>query len=344
MKIEASIYSDGESKELLAWTTYEGPSAVEEISLDFVAGQSTLLTKSSPYILHLEVQEGNPFAILGQAQLRLFAASGEQIKPIDLPRQFSLLEGVPYITHIKSLKDGQLKSILFPYVRPLSIESSPLALEVEVLDRPDAEKPLARVSYQRSEIPKDEIRLDLPVDQAISISAGETYYLRIVLSKGGGIRLRGSALVNESGWDMTLPFRISDRDGYGGYYTGVSQEAYWPDDQDDDHDGISDKLDRIVHTLSEGDAIVIGTNRQYGTTTRVPIRYPLTTAYYRELFDCRAGRSVASCAAKAQPGEIDNRLGYELIAVFESNPTLGPLEINDQLAEEAFSVYDHPKV
>ncbi len=37
-------------------------------------------------------------------------------------------------------------------------------------------------------------------------------------------------------------------------------------------------------------------------------------------------------------------MGFELIKTFQSNPHLGSLEINDQPSEEAFTVYDHPKV
>jgi hypothetical protein len=33
-----------------------------------------------------------------------------------------------------------------------------------------------------------------------------------------------------------------------------------------------------------------------------------------------------------------------LIAVFQNDPRLGPFSFNDQYAEEAFTVYDHPKV
>jgi len=46
----------------------------------------------------------------------------------------------------------------------------------------------------------------------------------------------------------------------------------------------------------------------------------------------------------AQPGMFTGTLGYKLVAVFQSNPNLGPIQINDQFAEEAFTVYDHPKV
>jgi hypothetical protein len=41
---------------------------------------------------------------------------------------------------------------------------------------------------------------------------------------------------------------------------------------------------------------------------------------------------------------FEGRLGFDLVAVFQSNPNLGPIEFNTQFAEEAFTVYDHPKV
>ncbi len=62
------------------------------------------------------------------------------------------------------------------------------------------------------------------------------------------------------------------------------------------------------------------------------------------MFDCPAPTPVHVCASRAEPSEQANALGYRLIETFQSNPTLGPLEVNDQTAEEAFTVYDHPKV
>ena len=37
-------------------------------------------------------------------------------------------------------------------------------------------------------------------------------------------------------------------------------------------------------------------------------------------------------------------LGYDLVQTFQNDPKIGPFQINDQFAEEAFTVYDHPKV
>ena len=111
---------------------------------------------------------------------------------------------------------------------------------------------------------------------------------------------------------------------------------YWPDDHS--------KLERFETILDQADYIFITSNRQWGTTTRVPERYPLTTFYYRYLLGCPAYKDVLWCYSIAEPGSFFGELGFELVAVFHSNPRLGPFEFNTQFAEEAFTVYDHPKV
>jgi hypothetical protein len=107
-----------------------------------------------------------------------------------------------------------------------------------------------------------------------------------------------------------------------------------------------EKRAQLYHWLDQADYILLASNRLYASTARLPDRYPLTTAYYRALF---AGD-----------------LGFELAADFTSYPTLGPFRFPDQEtsyplqpaaytaqpqwqlplppAEEAFSVYDHPRV
>ncbi|MGH2619610.1 MAG: DUF2298 domain-containing protein, partial [Anaerolineales bacterium] len=189
-----------------------------------------------------------------------------------------------------------------------------------------------------------ETELELHFDNPVELEQGINYRLRMNVLEGGPIALRGSGIVSETSWDDGLPLPIMGWSGFPVLYNGLNQELYWPDGDDSDGNGRSDKLDRIVSTLSAGDYLVITSNRQSASLGRLPQRFPLTVAYYRALFGCPIGTEVEVCAARAQPGEIEGRLGYDLVAVFERNPTLGPLVYRDQLAEEAFTVYDHPKV
>ncbi len=152
----------------------------------------------------------------------------------------------------------------------------------------------------------------------------------------------GSAVINETDYDYGLPFRIDGYDAFGGIYRGdLNLQVYWDDN--------ADKLERYVSTLDQGDYIFIPTNHQYAQITRLPERYPLTTYYYRELMGCPFDANIISCYHEAEPGDHQGRLGYDLVAVFETFPKLdlpliGEIEINDQYAEEAFTFYDHPKV
>jgi hypothetical protein len=135
---------------------------------------------------------------------------------------------------------------------------------------------------------------------------------------------------------------MDNYDGFGGLYNGtLNLEMYYDDN--------ADKLERFVNTLAQGDYIFVTSNRQWASVTRIPERFPLTTEYYRLLLGCPAGQDVIWCYNVAKPGQFQGKLGYELVKVFESYPTLEiprlfKWEINDQFAEEAFTVYDHPKV
>ena len=124
---------------------------------------------------------------------------------------------------------------------------------------------------------------------------------------------KGSVLANEH-WDDPLPLPLPGYDP--SFYRGPQLPLYDPDEPK--------KLDTLVQMLSQSDYINLTSNRLYGSIPRMPQRYPMTTEYYRRLF---AGD-----------------LGFELVATFASYPTLGPWTINDDRAEEAFTVYDHPKV
>ena len=79
----------------------------------------------------------------------------------------------------------------------------------------------------------------------------------------------------------------------------------------------------LAQALSRADYVAFPTKRIYGAITGVPDRYPDTDRALRQLF---AGR-----------------LGFRLAHVAASRPRLLCLEALDELADESFSAYDHPK-
>ncbi len=148
----------------------------------------------------------------------------------------------------------------------------------------------------------------------------------------------GVTIANEH-YDWGVPLRVDGRDPFGGMYNGLEMRHY---DED-----TWDKRAQLFDWLDEADYISMASNRLYSSIPRLPTRYPLTIEYYRALF----------------AGE----LGFELVADFTSYPAIGPFYFPDDEcpfplmeggykyqtepiavhlppAEEAFSVYDHPRV
>ncbi|MCL4395904.1 MAG: DUF2298 domain-containing protein, partial [Chloroflexi bacterium] len=131
----------------------------------------------------------------------------------------------------------------------------------------------------------------------------------------------GSAIGNEH-WDDPLPLRIDGKDPYGGMYHGLASSSdgvmHWYDED------TPEKRTQAIAWLDEADYLVLSSNRLYASIPRLPMRYPMTTKYYEWLFD--------------------GKLGFDLVATFTSRPQLFGIQIADDNAEEAFTVYDHPKV
>ncbi len=124
----------------------------------------------------------------------------------------------------------------------------------------------------------------------------------------------GTFLGNEH-WDDPIPMRVDNKDGFSIYH-GVELKLY---DED-----TPEKREQMVQWLDQVDYIFETSNRLYASIPRLPLRYPLATKYYEWLFD--------------------GQLGFELDQTFTSRPKFLGVEINDDNAEESFTVYDHPKV
>ena len=85
-----------------------------------------------------------------------------------------------------------------------------------------------------------------------------------------------------------------------------------------------EKRDKLEGVLDQSQYVIMASRRLLGSIPRLPERYPLATTYYRLL---EAGQ-----------------LGFERVARIQVEPRLGPLGIDDSLAQEDFTVYDHPLV
>ncbi|HEY0071109.1 MAG TPA: DUF2298 domain-containing protein [Chloroflexia bacterium] len=120
-------------------------------------------------------------------------------------------------------------------------------------------------------------------------------------------------------WDDPLPLSLPPVNGRdrSGYPLGVDMGLY-----DDAPPG--QELEKVKGWLRSADYVIITSNRLYGSIPRLPWRYPVQTKYYELLF-----------------GE---KLGFIKVNTTQVSPALFGIDINDQSADESFTVYDHPRV
>ncbi len=125
----------------------------------------------------------------------------------------------------------------------------------------------------------------------------------------------GTTIANEH-WDDTLPLNVDGKIGFGDKYINVSMPNYEAESPQ--------KLEQMIDFMSQADYLILASNRLYDSIPRLPQRYPMTIRYYDLLFA--------------------EQLGFRKVNEYTSYPRLFSITIPDQSAEEAFSVYDHPKV
>ena len=104
----------------------------------------------------------------------------------------------------------------------------------------------------------------------------------------------GTSIVSDNHWDEFVP---------GLHRYNVWQfPVYEPD--------TLQKMSTLARRLSEAEYLVFYSNRPYGSVTRVPNRYPLSSSYYRSLFN--------------------GNLGYRLDRAFTSYPELAGVAFRDE--------------
>jgi len=118
-------------------------------------------------------------------------------------------------------------------------------------------------------------------------------------------------------WDDRMPTDIPEPGG------NASAHRYFQPQLPMYDDDTQEKYQLLRGTLMGCDYIVLASNRLWRTIPRLPERYPMSSRYYDALFS----------------GE----LGFEEIYAAETPPSLGPIVLDDQPADESFTVYDHPK-
>ncbi|MEI7845390.1 MAG: DUF2298 domain-containing protein [Chloroflexota bacterium] len=260
-------------------------------------------------------------------------------QPMSLPDGFVFNPAEPYDVQFNAFRSGTLTGITIanavnvgnpvPQTLNISLADAPGLLPDQALANASLTSEFAVIKDPRGEA------YSFKFDKPLALEKDKTYFLHITTN--GMLSLVGTAPLHETSWDDGLPLRMDGYDAYSGIYKGeLNLELYWDDN--------AEKLTRFETNLNAADYIFITSNRQWATTTRIPERYPLTIAYYRNLIGCPDDKDIIWCYNVATPAMFSGKLGFELVQTFTSYPDIFGTQINTQFAEEAFTVYDAPKV
>ncbi|PJF46629.1 MAG: hypothetical protein CUN48_12820, partial [Candidatus Thermofonsia Clade 3 bacterium] len=272
--------------------------------------------------------------------LTLSGDAAGQPRQVQLPiKDIALQPGEPFVATVRV--SAQADGVGAPLQRPrftLNYVEGEGLVQVRLLEAPTQ----AELGVARQHIGPAASTIAF---NGVAIEPDADYTLELTLLDGDSIRARTSVIANQH-FDEGIPFRIEGKDGFGWYYRGLSSTP-WGDMPVYNEDDPA-KYEMFLRALDEADYIVLNSNRHYGSVARLPWRFPMTNAYYRAL--------------------MGGELGFALVADFYRFPRIGPFVFNDQempqrlvrpegvqgtppgievpypKAEEAFSVYDHPRV
>jgi YYY domain-containing protein len=259
-------------------------------------------------------------------------------QPLPYPDNYVVEPNFPFVSSFSPKESGVLSDVFFANVVALGESEGEILLKITISEHPDLTNPSAAGQVKIdtfSESESLESGYLVTLNQPIGLEEDKTYYYEVA-SENGSIVLEGTKIANEGAWDDPIPYRVDEYDGFGGIYQGLNFDMYEDDNPN--------KLVRFLDILDQAEYIFITSSRQWGSLPRIPERFPMTTEYYRNLLGCPEEISIEWCYNVAQPGMFEGNLGFELVEIFQSDPAVGPIRVNDQFSEEAFTVYDHPKV
>ena len=348
-QVRLSVYAADAPEEILATAALEGeflPSESESLgeSYEFILDAPVSITEGDLYYLRLELNSDRVSLVLnGSPTLGTITSAGMSLEsPLSKIMQ-SISVGSPYDMNIMVVETGTVTAFELPHLVDISGLDADKIFSVTVTN-PNIENGEVSASVQSAFDPGEDIRGDaylLTFDQPLAVEEGQVISVHLETeTEGAALVPYGDTPVHESSWDDAVPYPVDGLSPYstsgGIYQEDLYFEMYWTDNEL--------KLEMFETSLDLADYIFISSSRQWGTTTRVPERYLLTTFYYQNLLGCPEGEDIEWCYSVAKPGMFEGNLGFELVAIFDSEPELAGIEINTQFAEEAFTVYDHPKV
>jgi YYY domain-containing protein len=139
---------------------------------------------------------------------------------------------------------------------------------------------------------------------------------RIQASRWIRVNIPSGVMLSEEIWDDRLPLDVKGAPPR--QYKGHVQFNLY-DDQPPEQE-----FNYIKGLLGQADYIILASNRLYGSIPRLPWRYPVQTRFYELLFE--------------------GKLGFVKVHTQHEAPELLGIRFDDQLADESFTVYDHPRV
>ena len=271
--------------------------------------------------------------IPGPIELSLATSDGTANVPIEAPDNLVVTGAQPFADQFTVPADGNVHEITITHGKAFASANQPARLRTVISQDPTGAQPLVDTTAAVASTASDPtIHLDF---QQVALKKGIPYFLTLTPQADAAIQISRVVVSNES-WDEGIPFPMDGYDPYGQFYTGLTMEVRWPDDEH--------KRQMFLDTLAKADYVFMPSQRAIWSTDRIPLTYPMTMLYYKALFD--------------------GSLGFDLVAQFTSPLKIGPLELSDVggtaawnktpplplynynffAAEVAFSVYDHAPV